>query len=298
MIINAQTLDLAFKGFKSVYSDAHLAAPSHADKIAMTVPSNSRDETYGRLGQFPRLREWVGPRHVNNLKAHGFTIQNRKFEATVAIQRDDLSDDRLGIYKPMFSEMGRDAATHPDELIFDLLMAGFDTTCFDGQNFFDTDHPIELAAGAVPVNVSNMQSGTEPAWFLLDVSRGVRPIIWQEREKYEFQAITDPNSKHVFMNDEYVYGIRARVNAGFGLWQLAYGSKAELNGANYSAARAAMMNFKSDGGRILGITPTIMVVPPSLEDAALHLLNTETKDGGGSNPWKGTVELIVTPYVA
>ena len=53
MIINGQTLDLAFKGFKSIYTDAHLAAPSHADKIAMTVPSNSRDETYGWLGQRP-----------------------------------------------------------------------------------------------------------------------------------------------------------------------------------------------------------------------------------------------------
>jgi phage major head subunit gpT-like protein len=46
------------------------------------------------------------------------------------------------------------------------------------------------------------------------------------------------------------------------------------------------------------VTVTVMVVPPALEDAALHLLNTETKDGGGSNPWKNTVELIVTPYVA
>lgn len=298
MIINGQTLDLAFKGFKAIYSDAHLSAPSHADKIAMTVPSSSRDETYGWLGQFPRLREWVGARHVNNLKAHGFTIKNRKFEATVAIQRDDLADDRLGVYKPMFSEMGRDAKTHPDELIFDLLKAGFETTCFDGQNFFDAEHPIEPIPGAEPVSVSNMQGGSEPAWYLLDVSRAVRPIIWQEREAYEFQAITDSHDKHIFMHDEYVYGIRARVNAGFGLWQLAFGSKAALNAANYAAARAAMMNFKSDGGRILGITPTIMVVPPALEDAALHLLNTETKDGGGSNPWKNTVDLIVTPYVA
>ncbi|WP_112312697.1 Mu-like prophage major head subunit gpT family protein [Pseudogemmobacter bohemicus] len=50
MLVNRESLDLAFKGFKTVYSDACLAAPSHFDKIAMTVPSSSRDETYGWLG--------------------------------------------------------------------------------------------------------------------------------------------------------------------------------------------------------------------------------------------------------
>lgn len=298
MIINSQNLNLVFSGFQAKYTDAHLAAPSYADKIAMTVPSSSRDETYSWLGQFPRLREWIGPRHVNNLKAHGFTIKNITFASTVAVPRNDIADDRIGIFAPMFSEMGRDAKTHPDELIFDLLKKGFVSDCFDGQNFFDTDHPIELVPGEEPVSVSNMQSGTDPAWFLLDVSRGVRPVIWQEREKYEFQSITAPNDSHVIMHDEYIYGVRARVNAGFGLWQLAFGSKAELNETNYAAARASMMNFKSDGGRLLGVKPSIMVVPPELEDAALHLLNTETKDGGGSNPWKNTVDLIVTPYVA
>lgn len=77
-----------------------------------------------------------------------------------------------------------------------------------------------------------------------------------------------------------------------------FGSKAPLTAENYAAARAAMMGFKSDGGRMLGVSPTVLVVPPALESAALHLLNTETKDGGGSNPWKGTAELIVTPYAA
>lgn len=233
---------------------------------------------------------------MNNLKAHGFTIRNRKFESTVAVPRDDISDDRLGVFKPMFSEMGQLARRHPGELIFDLLKAGFATTCYDGQNFFDSDHPVELDTGLT--SVSNMQAGAGPAWFLLDTSRTVRPIIWQEREKYEFQSITKADDPCVFVNDEYMYGVRARVNAGFGLWQLGFGSQAALDETNYAAARAAMMDFRSDSGRILGVSPTVLVVPPALESDALHLLNTETKDGGGSNPWKGTAELIVTPYVA
>lgn len=190
MMINGQTLDLAFKGFKTVFDGAFNTAPAFADKVAMTVPSESRDETYGWLGMFPRLREWIGPRHVNNLTAHSYTIVNRKFEATVSVQRTDIADDRLGIFKPVFAEMGQDARRHPDELVFALLKAGFDLPCFDGQSFFDADHPVELEPGTAPVSVSNVQAGAGAPWFLLDTSRSVRPIIWQTRENYEFQAIT------------------------------------------------------------------------------------------------------------
>ena len=297
MLITPDNLDLAFKGFKSVFTDAHMQAPSQAEKIFMRVSSEGASETYGWVGTFASVREWVGARLIQGLTASKFTIVNRKFEATVGIPRDNISDDKLGLFKPVFQEMGQTAKRHPDELIFALLAAGFTTTCYDGQNFFDTDHPVTDADGE-EIQISNMQAGSGPAWYLLDTSRAIRPMIWQEREGYDFTAMTDAANPQVFLYDEYLYGLRARVNAGFGLWQLAFGSKAELNDTNYAAARAAMMAFKSDGGRILGVTPTTLVVPPSLESKALALLNTEHKDGGGSNPWKGTADVLVTPYLA
>ncbi|WP_413221536.1 Mu-like prophage major head subunit gpT family protein [Tritonibacter mobilis] len=296
MLINAQTLDLAFRGFKTVYSDAFDAAPSHKGEVAMTVASSSRDETYGWLGQFPQLREWIGPRVISNLAAHGFTIKNRKFESTVSISRDDFSDDKLGLFKPTFSEMGYLARHHPEELVFGLLASGFTSPCFDGQNFFDADHP-QIDREQNTISVSNFQDGAETPWFLLDTSRAVKPLIWQERENYEFTAMINSANPHVFINDEYIFGVRARVNAGFGLWQLGFGSKATLNAANYGAARSAMMNFRADGGRILGIQPTTLVVPPSLESDALKLLNSEFGAGGETNQWKGTAKLIVTPFL-
>lgn len=305
MIVNAATLDAAFIGFKTIYTDAYTKAPVAWDKIAMTVHSAAREDTYGWLGQFPQLREWVsGERELKALEAFGFTIVNRRFESTISITRSDIADDRLGVFKPMFSEMGHNARQHPDELIFGLLNAGFSTACYDGQSFFDAEHPVPDPAGPVTIGdrtfrlVSNMQAGTGPAWFLFDTSRAVRSIIWQERERYEFQTVNRHDDTRVFMTDEYLYGIRARVNAGFGLWQLAFGSKAALTAANYAAARAAMSTIRGDKGRILGIRPTVLVVPPTLEEAALTLVNAATNDGGGSNPWKGTVEVIVSPWLS
>lgn len=298
MIVNEANIDLAFRGFKTVYTDAHSKAPIYYDKIAMTVPSSSRDEAYGWLGQMPQLREWLdGDRVVKDLSAHGFTIENKKFESTVSVKRDDISDDRLGIFTPQFSEMGHRAAQHPDELIFNMLTRGFSETCFDGQPYFDADHPGVDADGA-ETTVSNMQAGSSAPWFLMDTSRAMKPIIWQEREKYDFQSLTNINDVKTFLSDLFLFGIRARVNCGFGLWQLSYGSKAELNPENYAAARAQMMTYRGDQGRILGVNPTTMVVSPEHEEAARRILNSENAGGGETNPWKGTAELIVTPYLA
>ena len=297
MLINAANLDLVFKGFQTVYRDSYDKTPSHHDRIAMTVPSTARDETYGWLGQFPNLREWVGPRHVKNLTASSFTILNRKFESTVEVPRDTISDDRLGIFAPMFAEMGVAAKSHPDELVFALLAAGFATACYDGQNFFDTDHPVIAADGSVS-SVSNSGGGSGTPWFLIDTARAVRPIIWQVREDYEFQRKDRTEDDNVFLNDSYLYGIRARANAGFGLWQLAYGSKQTLDATAYAAARSAMMSFRADGGRPLGVMPNLLVVPPSLESAARKILFSEHASGGETNEWKGSAELVVSPYLA
>jgi phage major head subunit gpT-like protein len=174
-------------------------------------------------------------RHVHDLKPHGFSILNRSFESTIKVKADDISDDRLGIFKPMFGEMGWQARQHPEQMIFELLGAGFDTKCFDGSTYFSEAHSV-IDAKEKKVDVSNMQAGSGPAWFLLDTSRMMRPIVWQVREGYTFTSMASPSNPTVVLNGEHYYGVNARVNAGFGLWQLAYASKAELTPDNYAAA--------------------------------------------------------------
>jgi phage major head subunit gpT-like protein len=113
MITNPENIELAFKGFKTVYTDAYSRAPVNHTKAAMRVPSSARDETYGWLGQFPQMREWLtGEREVKDLEAHSFTITNRRFESTVSLTRADFDDDRLGVFSPMFQELGHLAGQH------------------------------------------------------------------------------------------------------------------------------------------------------------------------------------------
>lgn len=299
MIINPANLDTAFRGWRSTFSDAFAAGETQSQRIAMTVPNSTRDEAYGWLGQFPQLREWVGDRVVKDIEAHGFSITNKKFESTVSIKREDYADDRFGIFKPMFAEMGHQAKIHPDEMIFALLGTGETTLCYDGQNFFDTDHPsVDKDGNATLVSNILDPTGVDTPWYLFDTSRPIKPMIWQEREDYEFQMVSNPNDTGVFMTDLYHYGVRARVNAGFGLWHMALMCKGPLNSANYKAARAAMMELRGDQGRVLGLKPNVLVVPPVLEEPARQIAKAQFDAAGASNVWADTADVIVTPHLA
>ena len=124
------------------------------------------------------------------MQVHGYSIENKKFEATVSIPRTSVEDDSAGVYRPLFEEMGRATGTHPDELIFDLLAAGFSTACYDGKNFFDAEHPVypSVDGTGIAEAVSNMDvpaSNAGPTWYLLDTSRAIKPLIFQERTKPE-----------------------------------------------------------------------------------------------------------------
>jgi phage major head subunit gpT-like protein len=295
MIINQVNLDAAFTGFKVVFNAAFQAAQINWDKIAMQTPSATSKEVYPWLGKNTRFREWIGPRAIQGLATHGFTIVNKSFENTVAIDRDDFEDDSYGIYSPLIGQLGQDTKVHPDILVFGLLKSGTSSLCYDGQNYFDTDHPgFDANAGAV--SVSNFVDGPGPAWYLFDTTRIVKPIILQQRRAYQFIPRTRPDDPNVFDRKEYVYGVDGRSNVGFGLWQLAYCSKQPLTPENYGAARAAMGSIRLENGDAMDVTPNLLVVDPSNEGAA----NTITKAdiiNNTSNVWKGTADVLKTARI-
>ncbi len=299
MIITNAAIEALFTGFKGDFNKG-MSAPSQRAKVSTEVPSSTASNTYGWLGSFPTLREWLGDRVISGIRAHGYSIKNKSFESTISVKRTEIQDDNVGIYSPIVQEMGRAAQAFPDELIFSLLKNGSSTACYDGKSFFATDHPVFKSAsgdGAAD-SVANLNSGGgggNPYWYLLDCSRAIRPLIFQNRQPAVLNAIIDDTDESVFMRNEYMYGTDMRCNVGFGFWQMAYASNQTLSGTNYAAARAAMRNFRADGARPLGLTPNVLVVPPALEGVGRQLL---LKDANGGNEWFGTADLIVSEWVA
>jgi phage major head subunit gpT-like protein len=297
MIINSQTLYDLKAGFQLLFDAGFQKAKPDWQKVAMEIKSMKSQEVYGWLGKTTKFREWAGDRVIQNLKAHDFTIKNVSYENTVGVDRDDIEDDNLGLYSTLLQQMGMDSANHPEDLVFSLLKNGFNQLCYDGQYFFDTDHPV-IGADGVTYSASNHGGGSGDNWFLLDTSKVVQPLIFQKRRDYTFIAMDDEKSPDVFKKKEFQYGIDARVNAGYALWQLAYGSKQPLNAANLKAARTAMESLKGDDGKPLRITPNLLVVGPSLRDAGTELLYAERNSSGATNTLRGTAELLVTPYIS
>lgn len=154
MIVNKSALDGVFFNLKTMYNRALQAAEPEWDKIAMKVTSGSSENRYKWMERFPAMRKWVGEKVVKQLKGQGYTIINDDFEATIEVDRNDIEDDTLGIYGPEAEMAGYSAAHLPDELVFDLVNAGFVELGYDGQPFFDTDHPVRKKDGSV-VSVSN-----------------------------------------------------------------------------------------------------------------------------------------------
>lgn len=299
MIINSGNLRTQGRNFNALFNRGLGRAPTDHEMVAMTVPSSTAAQEYGWLGKFPSVREWLGSRVVQNIKTHDYTIRNKDWELTVAVDRNDLEDDNIGIYGPLFEEMGASTSAKACQLVFELLKAGFTTSCYDGQFFFDTDHPVILEDGTDGV-VSNSQGGAGAYWFLADLSEGrtLKPIILQMRKAWQFvtrDALTDDN---VFDLKEFRYGADARMNVGYGFWQMIQGSRQPLAAANYKTAYQQLEGMKGDHGRPLGLRPTHLICGPALREEASKLLTAELGTNGESNIWRNTAQLMVTPWLA
>ena len=72
--------------------------------------------------------------------------------------------------------------------------------------------------------VAPQLAGHDSAWFLLFTTQPVKPLIYKERKKPKFVSKTNETDDNVFMSKQFLYGVDARGNAGYGFWQMAYGS--------------------------------------------------------------------------
>ena len=146
MLITPAAIAALQTSFSTRFRDAYGDATIWHDQLATVVPSSNRTNTYGWMQRLPQMRQWLGPRILQNVSASSYTLQNEPYELTVAVDRDDFEDANLGTYTPLMSELGRQARKWPDELCRAALQAGATTGIgFDGLSFFNVAHTIDPA---------------------------------------------------------------------------------------------------------------------------------------------------------
>ncbi len=292
MNLNSNNIAMLTQGYKANFNTGMGTYTPMYTAIATVVPSSTSEEIYPWMGMSLNFVTWLGDRAIQNLKQYDWRVKNVPFELTVGVDRDRIEDDSYGVFSPMMEYMGYEAARHPDVLTFALLPGGFTALCYDGQSFFDVDHPVGNGT------VSNHQGGSGNAWYILDTTRPIKPFIFQKRKDYKFVSLTNETDHNVFMRKEYLYGSDARVNASYAFWQFAYASKQPLTEANVAAAIAAMKNFRGDNGAVIGVQPNIIIVNPTDEVAAEKIVTAVYSANGASNVMANKLKVMSSALVA
>lgn len=133
---------LLTKGLRSEFFNRFNATTTHFQDLATRIQSNSDSETYRWLGSLPRMREWGTGRIAKGLGNESYSIENLKYESTLEVDRDEISDDQTGQIRIRTAELAERAASHKDFLLAQLLIngetSGFNS--YDGVTFFNDAH--------------------------------------------------------------------------------------------------------------------------------------------------------------
>lgn len=147
------------------FSKAQLQTPTAWDYIATQVPSNTAKNVYPWMSKLPAFKLWNGDNEVSNVRSRDYTLINQVYRMGFDISKDDIMDDTIGLFGDVVADAGRSRAEFPDKQSFATLEAGDSTVCWDGQFFYDTDHPVDID-NASKGQFANLLLGAQYDWTI------------------------------------------------------------------------------------------------------------------------------------
>ncbi|MBX3396507.1 MAG: Mu-like prophage major head subunit gpT family protein [Phycisphaerae bacterium] len=146
---------LATKGLRSEFFNRFDAAKTHYQDLVTILKSTTKTEDYRWLGSVPQMREWGAGRIAKGLRVESYSVENQKYEATLEVDRDEISDDQTGQIRIRINELALRAATHKDYLLAQLLINGGSSgfLSYDGVTYFNDAH-VSGASGSQDNNLT------------------------------------------------------------------------------------------------------------------------------------------------
>lgn len=288
-VVTQALLDALRVTFSDAFKKGMTSAQIVGEFMSTPIPSSTAINTYGFLGDLPIFRKWVGEKRIKQILEKVYQLINDPYEATLGVHKHQIADDQLGLYPSIFEGWGAEGRQWMDRLRFAALAAGHTRECFDGQNFFDSDHPSFDEDGTTWSN-TDTTAGGQP-WYLLDCSKPIKPLISQEREAPHFWWINDLQDSVVASTGLMTAYGEARGAVGYTLPFLAYRSTRVMNADNYILARDAMKAFTDDNGEPRGIRPTHLVVGISNHQLAKDTFKPNLTNGE-SNTLAGEIAIV------
>lgn len=131
---------LLHAGLRTEFDLAYRTAVDHSlvRRIATRIGTTRPVQRYPWLGFSPPMREFVDERRPTGLRSQSIQIEDKVFEATLAVERKAVEDDQLDLIRLRVREMASRVAMHQHEMLVHLLANGDTNLAYDGQAFFAT----------------------------------------------------------------------------------------------------------------------------------------------------------------
>ncbi|MCY1358953.1 Mu-like prophage major head subunit gpT [compost metagenome] len=175
-------------------------------------------------GGFTKLT-YDGQYHFDTDHPVGSSLVSNK--STVALSNASLAAAQAGYgaartaMKQFRDEEGRSLNITPNVLLVGPALEDMARALLTDGKLAD-DKPNPYKGTAELVVDGRIESDT--AWFLLDTTKPIKPFIYQPRKKPVFVQQINPESDDVYNLKKYKFGAEARAAAGYGFWQLSFGS--------------------------------------------------------------------------
>ena len=160
LINDVPALQILTANVNKTFTEVYNRTDTSWEKVAMKIPSGALQEVYPFVPGLEggTLREWLGPRVVQNLKVLNRVVTNKVYEKTDAMPRLVFETDKYDIWaQQMIPKLARSAKVHPDRLLANRIVQNEVT--YDGRPFFDGYHglvpdaPNSASAGPADANV-------------------------------------------------------------------------------------------------------------------------------------------------
>lgn len=282
-MINAEILDTLWRELSSQFQGAYRnGEDATVETFVTSMPLRTRTMRFDWLGDSHEMRKWVGPRITRQLKSFEYEVSYEEYELTHEVKRRDVIDNILGPYSLSAFSGGEGARLLKPRLVSEALDGGKTGLCYDGQPYFDDEHPVGEDGDQILVSNIYGEGGNQAAhpWYLMDLTRVVKPIIALTREEATFVSYQNLSDPSVFNNKQFIFGCQKSMGTAYGLWQTAARCEADLTVAQLIAIRLAMRAItgdnKNENGRrkLLGINPTHIVYGASNADRVEALINS------------------------
>lgn len=110
------------------------------EKLATIINTTQPVQKYPWLGASPSMREFVDERRPKGIAQYVTSIQDKTFEATIAVERNAIEDDQLDIIRLRIRDLAMQVSAHRHQLVVQTLLSGDSAQAYDGQSFFGI-HP-------------------------------------------------------------------------------------------------------------------------------------------------------------